>query len=307
MVQTLEREATQTEITPEVLPQIPISVSLPQLGGLLGIPIVVRPWWGSVRDLFPRYHRKCGERINMGNWCGHCMMRVRPKEIEIRRDRPHRWRCPGDYTYSHIKWPEVQNGVIVLWEGPCRERWNGRFHKHRQSIEVLDADGQAILVKLSASWNSSHFLIGTDDGSPYVTPVIRKCATVQDAFDWLMPNIVREAMILGLDVKRQGDWYFIPTDKPPKVHGYGSHVPMSAPSLDTNKLYRGAPLVYATQTRHTGGLVVYQTVQKLPHVAPFVRGNVKAPDHPTLHLEGWHIGVRTRSTPGGSRDGPGLD
>ena len=173
-------------------------------------------------------------------------------------------------------------------------------------MEVLDIDGQLMLVSIRVSGAWSNFLIGIDDDHPFVRPVRRRETTVQDALDWLVPNKVREAFILGLDVKRQGDWYFIPTDKEPRVHKYGSHVPLSAPGLDSNKLYRGAALVYGEQTRHTGGLAVYQSVLGLPYPAPFVRGVVKAPDHPPLRLYGWHLAIRQRQATWGRRDHGGA-
>jgi len=177
MVQTLERIETQV---PEVAPQRTVK----EVGEQLGIPISIRPWWGSRRTTRTMYHRECG-------------------------------------------------GVIY--------------------------------------------------------------------------PIVREALVLGLNVKRQGDWYFIPTDREPKLHKRGCRVHAATPSLQNNRLYRGAPLVWNRQTNHTGGLVVYQTVQKMPYTIPFVRGNVRAPDHPTLHLKSWHMAIRSRSTSAGSSDGPTLD
>jgi hypothetical protein len=167
-----------------------------------------------------------------------------------------------------------------------------------------------MLIRITVSTYPSHFLIGMDDGQPFVTPVNRKPRTVQDAFDWLMPNKVREAYALGLDVKRQGDWFFIPTAREPQIcrRVWNNALPPMYSPFKQKTLYRGAPLIYGARTRHTGGLVVYQTVAALAYHVPFVRGNVKAPNHPVLHLGTWHIAVRTRSTPGGNRDGqPGVD
>ncbi len=224
-----------------------------------------------------------------------------------------RFLCPGG-AYSQIKWPEVQKGMVVIWEGPCLAKWGGRTHAHRQDIEVLNVDGQAMLVCISVSKNTSHFLIGMDDGHPFVTPVNKKPRTVLEAFDWLMPNKVREAIAAGLDVKRQGDWHFIPTTKEPRIHKFGDRlyyanlVGMRNPAgLKVNALHYGAPLIYGTETRHKGSQVVYQSFQNLAHPAPLVRGSVEAPDHTTLHLSSWHIGVRNRRTNAGTDGRPGLD
>ena len=284
--------------------------TLEELGAELGIPIKVRPWWGSIRERKREVHKKCGHTVDIYRvlrprfYCPECREGVSEEDIERRYIFGRNWPCPAGPYYSRIKWPEVQNGAIIVWEGPCRARTGKRspFHHHRQTIEVLDFDGQIILVsiRVSAAW--SNFLLGMDDGHPFVRPVRRRETTVQDALDWLVPNKVREAFALSLDVKRQGDWYFIPTTRKIKLHHYGSHVPLSAPGLDSNKLYRGVALVYGEQTRHTGGLVVYQSVLGLPYPAPFVKGNVKAPDHPPLHLERWHIAIRQRQATWGTQE-----
>ena len=288
-------------------------ITLEELGRELGIPIKVRPWWGSIRERKSVVHKQCGHRAyevfgHRNMECSACHIMIPVEDTERRYVFSREWPCPAGPYYNRIKWPEVRNGAIIVWEGPCRVHPGKRspFHNHRQTVEVLDVDGQLILVSIRVSQSWSNFLLGMDDGHPFVRPVKRRETTVQDALDWLVPNKVREAFTLGLDVKRQGDWYFIPTTKKIRLHQYGSHVPLSAPGLDSNKLYRGAALVYGEQTRHTGGLVVYQSVLGLPHLAPFVRGVIKAPDHPPLHLEGWHIAIRQRQATWGNREHSGF-
>ncbi len=259
---------------------------------MLGLPIVVRPFWGSVR----RRYITSLMKVTIGD-VGEV---VDSKQVA---SKVHlEWLCPGGDSHMRPKLPEVQDGKIILWEGRCRYRynWGGpKIHDHAQTIEVRGVGRQAMLIVIRRSpTHYSQFLIGMDGNAPYVVSVKRRLSTVKEALDWLMPNLVRKAIEQGLGVKRQGDWYFIPTDKIPRRHKFGAHVPGSAPALKTNLLYRGVPLVFHyTQTRHRGGLVVYQTIAGVNGPAPLVNGNVTAPDHPTLHLEAWHIGVRNRSTP----------
>ncbi|MBA7623091.1 hypothetical protein ES703_30483 [subsurface metagenome] len=272
MVQTLTRERVEVE-----------RISLEQLGEMVGIPIVVRPWWGSARE---------GSTSGAGG--------------------VSRWVCPGGHTGNQKRRPEVQNLAhvslppdlrIVLWEGACRLKtpYRTRYgygHTHGQSIEVKSIGDRAMLVVIRLSSIPSLFLLGMDGEAPYAVQVPCRLNTTNEALDWLMPNIVRQAIEQGLEVKRQGDWYFIPRDRPPASYGYYSRVYGSRPELKTNTLYRGAALVFnCTQTRHTGGMVVYQTLQGVNGPAPLVKGNVRAPDHPTLKLEDWHTGVRNRSHP----------
>lgn len=258
-------------------------LNLEELGKMVGVPIKVRPWWGSVRKRFSTV-----------------LMQVRidgleSEEPEVGREQQHlTWECPAGGRNRKSP-PEVQDGVIVVWEGRCG--FNG--HTHRQVIEVKSVAHQAMLISLRLSETArSYFLLGVDGGSPFVVQVTKRPQTVDEALQWLMPNKVKEAVIQGLDVKRQGDWFFIPTSREPRLDNNGTRIYGSSPELKANKLYRGAALVYTcAQTRHRGGLVVYMSVLGLPCAAPFVKGNVKAPDHETLHLDGWHIAIRNRSHP----------
>lgn len=249
-------------------------ITLEELGERIGVPIKVRRWWGSVRQ--PRRLDGSG---------GY-------------------WECPAGSTYSRIKWPEVQKGVVLLWEGPCRYRRYYRMHNHRQSLEILDTNGQALLLCISVSTTTSHFLIGMDNGHPFVAPVLRRLTTVQDAFDWLVPKPVWQAMVLGLDVKRQGDWFFIPFNRPVWEDQARPWYGLTRHAGELGLVYTHVPLMqgYSTPTRHIADRVIFRS-----DGWPLVRGTVTAPDHPPIHLQSWHRAIRTRSTPGGSRDGPGCD
>ena len=287
-----------------------------QAGEKIGIPIKVCPWWGSVRERTRLIHKGCGGLVYPYNFsrpiyfCPECDKRVEAKDTQRSWIFQRRWICPGGPNHNQIKWPEVRNGVIIVWEGPCRAHpgKHSHFHNHRQTIDLLDIDGQIMLVLIRVSTAWSNFLLGMDDGHPFVRPVKRREATVPDALDSLVPNKVREAFILGLEVKRQGDWYFIPYQGEPKDNGgYGSYVPLANPEMHGGKIYHGAALVYGEQTRHTGELVAYQSFLGLPYPAPLVMGVVEAPDHPPLHLPGWHLAIRQRRVTWGRREGGGID
>ena len=295
-------------------------ITLEELGREVGIPIKVRPWWGSVRARTNLVHKKCDNIVypytssRVRYFCPKCQLVLTAVDSERDTERRYifsrRWPCPGGEYGNQIKWPEVRNGVIIVWEGKCGLEvtgHGGRYprHSHKQTVEVLDIDGQIMLVSIRVSGAWSNFLLGMDDGHPFVRPVKRRETTVQDGIDSLVPNKVSEAFILGLDVKRQGDWYFIPVQEPPKLNGgYGPYVALS--NLRGGKIYRRAALVYGEPTRHTGGLVVYQSVLGLPYPAPFVKGVVKAPDHPPLQLNGWHLAIRQRRVTWGRRSRSGA-
>lgn len=277
----------------------------------IGVKAVVRPWWGSRREPNHRLHTTCGgdnvfdawdfERHIIRPWCPQC--RQHPPEAEIKLVTiPHKWLCP------RIKYPQVQNGVVVFWEGEC----GMKGHNHCQTLEVIDVEDTAFLVKVRAGIAGRNFLIGKDSGHPFATAVVRYTSTVQDAFDWLVPKLVREAYILGKEVKRQGDWFFIPTGEDPlkRQNGGSMQVRGSDPHLETNILYHDVHLIYnGVQTRHVGSMVVHKGLINTTWGAPRVKGEVRAPDHPTLTLDTWHIGVRRRSGPGmmDENSNPGID
>lgn len=260
-------------------------ITLEELGEMVGLPIDVRPWWGSVRRT--RAEMKIQIPVSesgMGE----------PQEVGSRRFVD--WSC-GAQGRNLKKLPEIKDGKIVLWQGRCCPQ-----HICEQMVDVKDVCSQAMLIVIRIGRNkasAAQFLLGMDGGHPYVVRVTLRSQTIKEALDWLMPKMVREAIEQGLNVKRQGDWFFIPIDKAPNDYYYfNQRVWGSLPELKTNKLYRGARLVYSgTQTRHTAASVIYKTRVGLPCAAPVVKGNVKAPDHPTLRLADWHMAIRNRSHP----------
>lgn len=262
-------------------------ITLEELGKQIGVPIKVRPWWGSVRRYFgeQRLSVKLGEEV---------------KVTEVGSTKHHlAWVCPGD-GLSRKKRPEVQNGVIILWQGQCRYKPPYYSHSHAQIIKVNSVARQAMLITIRVSESGpARFLLGVDGRHPYVIQVGLRVQTVKEAFDWLIPKMVKEAIARGLDVKRQGDWFFIPTDKKPRIAGApfdGNDY--SVRPYRTNTLYKGIRLVYSgALTRHKGSQVYYHSVLGLPCPAPLVKGKITAPDHPTVILNDWHLGVRNRSHP----------
>lgn len=284
VTKTLELEKTADILKP----------NLEELGQLLGIPIKVKPWWGSVREYSRRSCKDCGHWVWQEGperfWCSQCT-RSKALELTILAPVKRRWLCP-----KNQKRIEIESGFITIWEGRCGclGAYRGP-HTHGQRITVKSAASKAILLLIQGT-SRVQFLIGMDGATPYAVQVISRLNTVDEAFQWLMPNLVKRAIVEGKEVKRQGDWFFIPTDRQPVVHIHGEDY--GARPYTTNRLYRGAFLVYSlAQTRHWASQVCYQSVFSLPCPAPLVKGKVTTPDHPPLHLEDWHIGVRNRSHP----------
>ena len=281
-----------------------IGRTLRLIGEELDIRIVVRPWWGSVRMSGIRHHVGCGGHV-IGRPPSYSCRKCRQRGIASQEtrlvSRSRHWLCPGGHTSSQVKWPEVRSGTVILWQGRCGVVRGHRRHSHSQDLEVVDVGETAFLLRVSVGASARHFLVGRDDGHPFVTSVQTKVCTVQDAFDWIMPGYVRNALVLGKRVRRQGDWFFVPYGREPAANmgRYGSAVPWLRPARRRGVPYRGARL---HNTRHTASLLVYTTVQGVAQVSPVVRGTVRAPDHPPLELDGWHVAVRRRALPEPSYD-----
>lgn len=263
MATTLIENKTVTKVR-----QLPF---LQVLGEALGIPIKVEPWGRLVRRKF----------LNSDKWY---------------------WDCPaGGADRNTIRRPEIKDGQIIIYEGQCKKRmvWGERnHHKHAQLIDVISIGEKEVLVRIRNGSNYTQYLIGMDDENPYAVPINRHLKTIEQVFAWLTPKPVEEAITQGLDVKRQGDWFFIPLKKPPIKSPNRTAVYGSAPALTTNTLYRGVFLICnGVQTRHRGGMVFYRTVTGFPGQVPVVKGKITALGHNFLILKDWHIGVRNKSTP----------
>ena len=194
-----------------------------------------------------------------------------------------------------MKWPAVEKDTVVMWEGPCRDSYNGRYHKHSQELEVLDLSDVAMLVRVSVAKHRLTFLIGRDDGHPFVTVVTRNQVTVTQAYDYLVPKPVWEAQMHGFSVPRQGDWHFVPREfwtLRPVKESEPIPVPRSFLSRralpDLGVVYSWVPL---DRTRHLAERVIF-----IADYRPLVKGAVTAPDHPVLELETWHVAIRNRQS-----------
>lgn len=242
--------------------------SLEELAHSMGIPIRILPWWGS---------RRQGADSGLGG--------------------VKSWLCPAAGNGLKRR-PEVLDGMICVWKGKCGFHDGYRIHTHKQEVEVKDAGNRAILVAIrSCGGVISHHLLGMDNTAPYVVQVSSRVQTVDAAFQWLIPKKVKEAVIQGLDVKRQGDWFFIPHSRDPNLNKWDDFLHYGL--YKRNHLYRNHPLVYnGALTRHRASFVVYNSILGLPCEAPIVKGKVRAPDHEMLNLGNqWHLGIRNRSHP----------
>lgn len=287
-----------------------------EVGERIGILVVIRPWWGSRRQLYVRRHRKCGHEVGLsGNrWCWRCERFVEPGEIDIIKLELGRWVCPAGYS-QRLKWPAVEGDKVVMWEGRCgaryyaaqRKRYGSEIHVHRQMLEVLDFSATAMLVRVSVNKRRLIFLIGQDDGHPFVTVVTKRQVTVASAYDYLVPVPVFNAQMHGVDVKRQGDWFFVPREffrgrpirnEERRVRPWPGRIDSSLANADSGTIYSKAPI---QGSRH----IAERLIRTWPY--ELVRGVVMAPNHPPVKLDTWHCAIRNKRPCAVNPDTTGYD
>jgi hypothetical protein len=163
-------------------------------------------------------------------------------------------------------------------------------------LEVLDVGGSALLVRFGSELGTQHFIFGKDGdmGQPFVTQVGKKAVRLEDAFASLMPKVVKEAIAQGLDVKRQGDWFFVPCKEPPSKKSFKASCYWGIDGRRVDTGLRPDVLYYDYrfhETRHTvQGEIIFRAEGR-----HYVKGIVRAPDHPILFLGNWHLAVRRKS------------
>lgn len=295
-----------------------VQLSVRAVGDIIGVPVVIRPWWGSRRQLFDILHIKCKHTVShMTNsagdrWCFQCEEFVPAADLKIMRLKPGKWICAAGWN-NQLKWPAVVGDHVVMWEGRCRaqyyaaqmKRYGSATHVHRQTLEILDFSTTAMLLRVVVGNRHLHFLIGRDDGHPFVQVVARRLTSVAAAFDYLVPVPVAKAQRLGFHCPRQGDWWFVPREywgngciraTEMKPEPWPVSETSRRRSWDFNHPYTQAPL---RRTRHVAELFIAH----LPF--DLVKGTVTAPDHPTLKLETWHCAMQVRHPPAYNPDSRG--
>ena len=103
------------------------------------------------------------------------------------------------------------NETKVLEKGPEEDFTFGGENRHFTGALLLENSGRKFLMDLDRReiehgiWN------------PFFCEVDSKSRTIEEAYDSMIPAKVKEAMSKGIKVLRQGEWFFIKTDKTVKV------------------------------------------------------------------------------------------
>jgi len=169
--------------------------------------------------------------------------------------------------------PRIEDGRIVIEVG---RGYRSNKHLHGQNLYVVEVEpAQCIaLIEMrkygdlygSGLW---HYLIGID-GAPFIAQIPSTIDSLAEALDYLMPVEVQRAIEAGVEVLRQGDWYFVPVNRMPRGEVQAAY------ALDG-------------QDHVADEAVPLRTVT-------YVRGTVRHGEHAALDLgETWHKAVRNRA------------
>jgi len=178
--------------------------------------------------------------------------------------------------------PTIDEGTIIIATG---EGYRSNNHLHGQNLYTIevDAENRIALIEMrkygdmygAGLW---HYLIGVD-GAPFIAQVSSNIDTLDEAVESLKPAEVKRAEAAGLEVTRQGDWYFVPVNRTPR--GEVEH----DRALDDDHV--------------TEDIVALKTVT-------YVRGRVGHEQHAALQLDGWHKAIRNNAIRTGRLHGGGT-
>jgi hypothetical protein len=97
---------------------------------------------------------------------------------------------------------------------------NGEEYEHPKTIEETAHFIGSQIFRIE----DSYFLFDVDRNelkhkifNPFLVQIPTAVSTVEEAYDSLMPEVVKTAIQNGKDVKRQGEWFFIPTEQNPEA------------------------------------------------------------------------------------------
>jgi len=178
--------------------------------------------------------------------------------------------------------------------------WTVTKHKDGDSEYMLAHKAGGALVR----HESTYYLCGVDEGSYFVCQLAEgeEPETMEQAFQSLVPQSVLDAQQVGTIVPRQGEWFFIPTEK--STRDLAARKIRRGLCLDsTRQIAKGVP----NGERHsTGNLHVPREIRYRPLTKQlYCRGRVVHRDRHTDKATGehrsvmlgntWHEAVRNRA------------
>lgn len=199
----------------------------------------------------------------------------------------------GNEETVYVKVPEHRLSLIEFNEKHVNkkgasirnveETWKGTEYGYGTWFETRHFTG-ARLFKVG----TEHFLMDIDRReiehgifNAFLVKLVGPANTIAEAYEMLKPQAVKDAETQGLKVKRQGEWFFIPTNT----------VPMAKPENMALRAGDNRPNWVDEGVNQDG--------------TSFVKGEVThaGREHEPIQLEGWHIAMPNTSITSWQLDG----
>jgi hypothetical protein len=119
-------------------------------------------------------------------------------KTDLHQDSNGHWR---NSTIDYVVFKPPRQGMFIEYHNTKpedSERFSAEGYWHVLGGVLLGRDGK-------------NFLCSLDENSYFVSQLSEPVGTVEEAFESLKPQSVKKAIKKGLDVKRQGEWFFVPT------------------------------------------------------------------------------------------------
>lgn len=183
--------------------------------------------------------------------------------------------------------------VTIHADGAGQQRFVLRLRTrrgHTRLLRVRDVDNLQRMVLLEVKVREfgtpEAYLMGLDERY-FVTGAPSEAESVAYALEKMVPEDVEYARRRGLDVKRQGDWFFIPA-------GW-------IENLNRKREEKGIFTQLDSTLSPMGDHIPEEWT--MYYSSLYVRGTIKHHEHRTLYLKRWHLAIRNRAV----RRQDGLD
>ncbi|RKZ21726.1 hypothetical protein DRQ18_04020 [bacterium] len=156
---------------------------------------------------------------------------------------------------------------------------------------VKDAREKLVLCDVWRGDEVKTVLLGEDE-QYFATCIPCEVKDLEETFNILTPYPVKEARRRGLDVRRQGEWHFVPLDEEESV---------AMKIVEKENLFSFIPS-FPLGLHHTAeiAIVIHRHARwKLPVCLPeiLVQGMINARNHSPLYLPEWHKVYRNYTSP----------
>lgn len=178
-------------------------------------------------------HRKHGTQQQVANLFGLGIDNMQSKATErdySGKSKPAKNFYSEDgilWHYQTVEAVRTHKGVVIsnreCWErgfARCSKPRNvsvrldlttiSNFSIERRNIEILDTQDEHDATLFRSG--DRYFVNASDDRQRYVAELIRPCTTLKEAYESMKPRSVIVAEMLHLEVKRQGELFFIPVN-----------------------------------------------------------------------------------------------